>query len=53
MESMGIIGFIFGLAGLSFAMTAKSDVAKLKQEFEAFKTSLESSDHVSENNPPG
>ena len=51
MESMGIIGFIFGLAGLSYAMTAKKDVAKLKQEFEDFKTSLEGSNHASENNP--
>ena len=51
MESMGIIGFIFGLAGLSYAMTAKKDVAKLKQEFEDFKTSLEDSNHASENNP--
>lgn len=41
MEAMGVLGFIFGLAGLSFALTAKTDIAKLKQEFEEFKTSLD------------
>ncbi|WP_412970853.1 hypothetical protein [Glaciecola sp. MF2-115] len=44
MEAMGIIGFIFGLAGLSYATTAKNDIAKLKIEFEDFKASLEASD---------
>ncbi len=44
MEAMGIIGFIFGLAGLSYATTAKRDIAELKQEFEDFKASIESPD---------
>ncbi|MFT6408870.1 MAG: hypothetical protein ACJAQ6_002292 [Arenicella sp.] len=52
MESMGIIGFIFGLAGLSYAITAKSDIVKLKQEFEDFKTSLEVTERIAKDNPP-
>ena len=52
METMGILGFIFGLAGLSFAITAKSDIAKLKQEFEDFKASIKTSDSLNKNNSP-
>lgn len=43
MEAMGIIGFIFGLAGLSVAMTAKNQLASLKQEFEDMKKNIENS----------
>ncbi len=43
MEAMSIIGFIFGLAGLSYATTARRDIAKLKQEFEDFKAALNAS----------
>lgn len=43
MEAMAIIGFVFGLAGLSFATKAKNDVAQLKMEFEDFKRSVEAS----------
>jgi len=43
MESMGIIGFIFGLAGLSFAITAKNELAKLKEDFESFREELKNS----------
>ncbi len=43
MEAMGIIGFIFGLAGLSVAMTAKNQLASLKQEFEDLKKKTEDS----------
>lgn len=50
MEAMGIIGFIFGLASLSYATTAKRDIAKLKQEFENFKVSLEASGKLNKNN---
>lgn len=50
MEAMGIIGFIFGLAGLSYATTAKNDIAKLKIEFEDFKASIESSDKSNNKN---
>lgn len=50
MESMGIIGFIFGLAGLSYATAAKNDIAKLKIEFENFKASLETSNKLNEHN---
>jgi hypothetical protein len=49
MEAMGIIGFVFGLAGLSYATTAKRDIAKLKQEFEDFKVSLAASDKLNKN----
>ncbi|GLS84552.1 hypothetical protein [Paraferrimonas haliotis] len=44
MEAMGILGFIFGLAGLSIATTAKKDIAKLTSELEELKASLESQD---------
>jgi hypothetical protein len=50
MEAMSIIGFIFGMAGLSYATTAKRDVAKLKQEFEDFKASLEVTKKLDKNN---
>ena len=50
MEAMGIIGFIFGLAGLSYATTAKNDIAKLKIEFEDLKASIEASDKSNKNN---
>ncbi|MFQ3235953.1 MAG: hypothetical protein ACI9C4_001517 [Paraglaciecola sp.] len=50
METMGIIGFIFGLAGLSYATAAKRDIAKLKQEFEDFKLSLKATDKLNKKN---
>jgi|GEM_PF-464604 len=50
MEAMSIIGFIFGLAGLSYAVTAKHDVATLKKEFKDFKLSLEASDKSNRKN---
>ena len=50
MEAMGIIGFIFGLAGLSYATTAKNDIAKLKKEFENFKASIEILERSNKNN---
>ena len=43
MEAMSIIGFVFGLAGLSYATTARRDIAKLTQEFEDFKAVLNAS----------
>ena len=49
MEAMGIIGFIFGLAGLSYATKAKSDIANLKQEFEDFKATLKASGGLNKN----
>lgn len=50
MEAMSIIGFIFGVAGLSYVTTAKRDIAKLKQEFENFKISLETSEELDKKN---
>ncbi|MDC2889010.1 hypothetical protein Q4575_07245 [Psychrosphaera sp. 1_MG-2023] len=44
MEAMGVLGFIFGLAGFSYANAVKSDIAKLRQEFEDFKASLNTSE---------
>jgi len=38
MESMG---FIFGMAGISFAMIAWGQIAALKKEFEDLKKKLE------------
>ena len=40
---MEIIGFVFGLAGLSFALIVKEQIAKLKKEFESLKKDLEES----------
>ncbi|WP_394174738.1 hypothetical protein [Thalassotalea litorea] len=51
MEAMGILGFIFGLAGLSYAMKAKSDIAHLQQEFADLKTRVKSL-HESHTNDP-
>lgn len=39
MEAIGIIGFIFGLAGLSYAKAAKEDITQLKKEFEVLRSS--------------
>ncbi len=46
---MGILGFIFGLTGLSYAITAKNDLNKLKQDFEEFKASLKTSNTLNKN----
>jgi len=40
---MEIIGFIFGLGGLSFALQAKEQLSKLKVEFDELKYNLEKS----------
>ena len=40
---MDVIGFIFGLAGLSFALQAKEQLAKLKIEFDDLQKNLEES----------
>jgi hypothetical protein len=52
MEAMGIIGFIFGLAGLSYATTAKKEIANLRQEFQDFKLSVEFRDKINNNSKP-
>mgnify|MGYP003443472117 CR=1 FL=1 len=39
MEYMGVLGFIFGLSGLSYAVKSKNDIDELKKEFESFKAS--------------
>lgn len=46
---MEMMGFIFGLAGLSFALMAKEQISKLKKEFETLKKSLEGSGVIKEN----
>ncbi len=43
MESMGILGFIFGMSGLSIALIGKEQIASLKKEFDALKEELEKS----------
>ena len=40
MEAFGILGFTFGLAGLTFAIIAWGQFASLKKEFEDLKKSL-------------
>ena len=38
---METIGFIFGMAGISFAMIAWGQIAALRKEFEDLKKNLE------------
>ena len=40
MEAMGIMGFIFGMAGLSLAMTARHELTSLKKAFDDLKKNL-------------
>ncbi len=40
---MEVVGFVFGLSGLSFALIAWERIAKLKKEFEELKSNLEAS----------
>ena len=40
---MEAIGFIFGMAGLSFALIAKGQIDSLKIEFDELKNRLEES----------
>jgi hypothetical protein len=48
MESMGIIGFIFGLSGLSFALMSREQLTALKKEFDELKKNLEDSELLKE-----
>lgn len=50
METMGLLGFVFGLSGLSFSLTAMGQVSSLKSEFEEFKKNMPGSD-TSKNQP--
>ena len=52
MESMGIMGFVFGLAGLSFALIAQEKIASLKKEFDDLKKNLESSGNLTKPEGP-
>lgn len=45
---MEIIGFVFGLAGLSFALMVKEETGKLRKEFESMKKNLEDSGVIKE-----
>ena len=40
MEVFGLLGFIFGLSGMTFAIIAWGQIASLKKEFEDLKKSL-------------
>jgi len=46
MQAMGIMGFIFGMAGLALATTIQSQLASLRKEFEDLKKNLESSSGI-------
>jgi hypothetical protein len=48
MESMGILGFIFGLSGLAFAIIAWEQITALKKEFNDLKMDLEDSGNLKE-----
>ncbi|WP_157203830.1 MULTISPECIES: hypothetical protein [unclassified Marinomonas] len=41
MESMGILGFFFGLVAFAYAHKSKADIAKLEQDIEGLKAMLE------------
>lgn len=43
MDTFSIIGFVFGLSGLSFAMIVQEKMTKLNKEFEILKKDLEDS----------
>ena len=38
---MDVLGFVFGLSGMSFAITAWTQVASLRKEFEDLQKRLE------------
>jgi hypothetical protein len=40
MESMGILGFFFGLVAFAYAHKSKADIAKLEQDIEGLKAML-------------
>ena len=52
MESMGIIGFVFGLAGLSFALMGKEKIEALRKEFDELKKNLEDSGTLNKKTGP-
>ncbi len=41
METMAILGFIFGMSGLSFGLMAFGQVSQLKKEVQQLKGQLE------------
>ncbi len=44
MDVFGMMGFIFGMTGMAFAVIAWEKVGALKKEFEEFKKNLGNSD---------
>jgi hypothetical protein len=48
MEGMSVIGFIFGLSGMSLAIIAWTQIASLRKEFEELKKCLEDSGDLKE-----
>ncbi|MCB0282598.1 MAG: hypothetical protein H6627_14085 [Calditrichae bacterium] len=40
MEAMGLLGFIFGMSAMSFAIIAWTQIAALRKEFEELKKNL-------------
>lgn len=46
MDTFSIIGFVFGLSGLSFAMIVQEKLTKLNKEFETLKKDLEDSNVI-------
>lgn len=44
MESMGILGFVFGVSALSFVLKAQGEIATIKEEIETMKKQLKNSD---------
>ena len=52
METLGILGFIFGMSGLSFAIIAWGLIGRLRKEFEDLKKNLEDTGVLKEQAEP-
>ena len=52
MDTFGLLGFIFGLSGLSYAIIARGQIASLQKEFEDLKKNLENSGVLKEQAEP-
>lgn len=49
METMGLMGFIFGMSGLSFAVIVYEQMTKLKKDVERLSALVDSNQKGNEN----
>ena len=52
MDAFGLMGFISGMSGLSFAIIAWGQISSLRKEFEDLKRNLEDSGVLKEQPKP-